>query len=257
MSASSRTTCMVTSSYWSATRAPRYAVLLALPLLLLYEIMAAALAGAEGGLRSGADVVLQVLIMGAVGQEGMVYVTGAVIALCIAWVIRDVRRSGGIRARWFPLMLIESAGLAVVFAVVVSLATGQLVAGLRAALMVVDPGQVTDPGRLTIVTAVMLSLGAGLYEELLFRVLLVTALAAGARGLLGAGVITAGVIASVAGAIIFSAFHYVGPYGDAFTLHSFVFRAVAGLAFSGLYLLRGFGITAWTHALYDIGVLVL
>lgn len=257
MSAGSRTTCMITSSYWNATRAPRYSVLLALPLLLLYEIMAAALAGAEGGLRNGADVILQVLIMGAVGQAGMVYVTGAVIALCIVWAIRDIRRSGGIRGRYFPLMLLEAAGLAVAFAVVVSLATGQLLAGLGAAFMMVDPGQGTDPARFTTATAVMLSLGAGLYEELLFRVLLVTALAAGARWLFGAGIVTAGVIASVAGAVIFSVFHYVGPYGDAFTLHSFVFRAVAGLAFSGLYLLRGFGITAWTHALYDVGVLVL
>ncbi len=27
---------------------------------------------------------------------------------------------------------------------------------------------------------------------------------------------------------------------------------IAGVLFSGLYLLRGFGITAWTHALYDV-----
>ena len=33
-------------------------------------------------------------------------------------------------------------------------------------------------------------------------------------------------------------------------------RAVAGVAFSALYLARGFGITAWTHALYDIAVLL-
>ena len=39
------------------------------------------------------------------------------------------------------------------------------------------------------------------------------------------------------------------------TLESFVFRTLAGLAFSGLYLTRGFGITAWTHALYDVAVL--
>jgi hypothetical protein len=54
------------------------------------------------------------------------------------------------------------------------------------------------------------------------------------------------------GALIFSAFHYIGPFGDRFTLASFTFRAVAGLLFSGLYVLRGFGITAWTHALYDV-----
>ena len=61
-----------------------------------------------------------------------------------------------------------------------------------------------------------------------------------------------GVMATIVGAVIFSAFHYVGPFGDPFQLDSFIFRAVAGLLFSALYLLRGFGIAAWSHALYDV-----
>src|SRR5437660_801216 len=103
----------------------------------------------------------------------------------------------------------------------------------------------------------LLSLGAGIYEELLFRVLLVGAFAAAARALLGWRPITAGVAATLLGAAIFSAFHYIGPYGDRLQLYSFVFRMVAGLFFSALYLARGFGITAWTHALYDVSLLLL
>jgi hypothetical protein len=61
-----------------------------------------------------------------------------------------------------------------------------------------------------------------------------------------------GVFATVLGAFIFSAFHYVGPLGDTLELGSFTFRMVAGLLLSGLFLLRGFGIAAWTHALYDV-----
>jgi membrane protease YdiL (CAAX protease family) len=99
----------------------------------------------------------------------------------------------------------------------------------------------------------MLSLGAGLYEELLFRVLLVSGLALAGRRLLGWSPRAAGAVAVGVSAVAFSAFHYVGPYGDPFTLPSFTFRALAGLAFSALYLTRGFGITAWTHALYDVG----
>jgi hypothetical protein len=98
----------------------------------------------------------------------------------------------------------------------------------------------------------MVSLGAGIYEELLFRVLLVSGLMLLARRGLGWSRRAAGIFAVVAGALIFSAFHYVGTYGDRFALGSFAFRAVAGLLFSGLYVLRGFGITAWTHALYDV-----
>jgi membrane protease YdiL (CAAX protease family) len=105
--------------------------------------------------------------------------------------------------------------------------------------------------RLGLASQVMISLGAGLYEELLFRVGLVGALAWLARRLLGSPV-AAGAAAVVAGALVFSAFHYVGPHGDSLELGSFAFRAVAGVLFSTLYLLRGFGITAWTHALYDL-----
>ena len=63
-------------------------------------------------------------------------------------------------------------------------------------------------------------------------------------------------IATVTGALIFSAFHYVGPFGDQLELRSFVFRAIAGVAFSALYIVRGFGITSWTHALYDVMLLI-
>ena len=248
---------MPAPSYFHDTRAPRYSLLLALPLLLAYEALALALEGPAAGLRNGADVVLQALIVGAVGQRGVLYVTAAVIALCLAWVVRDARKHGGIRVGWFPLMLLESAVLAVIFAIVVGIATSQLLAGLDAALITVDAGEGAQLQAMGPATAVMLSLGAGLYEELLFRVLLVTGLAAGARAVLGLSTVTAGVIAAVASALLFSGFHYVGAYGDVFTVQSFTFRALAGLAFSGLYLTRGFGITAWTHALYDVGVLLL
>jgi membrane protease YdiL (CAAX protease family) len=103
----------------------------------------------------------------------------------------------------------------------------------------------------------MLSLGAGLYEELLFRVVLVGALGALARRALGLRPAAAGALAVAGGALLFSLAHHVGAYGDPFTLQAFTFRLVAGLFFSALFVLRGFGIAAWTHALYDVGVLVV
>jgi membrane protease YdiL (CAAX protease family) len=98
----------------------------------------------------------------------------------------------------------------------------------------------------------MISLGAGIYEELLFRVLLVGALAWLAHRGFGWGSGTSGMFATLLGALIFSAFHYVGSYGDPLDLPSFTFRTLAGVTFSAMYLTRGFGITAWTHALYDV-----
>ena len=130
------------------------------------------------------------------------------------------------------------------FGGVVSLLTGLLLGqGLH---LNVGPIQSFD-----LPTQLMISLGAGIYEELVFRVLLVSALA-GLGRMLGWRPVGAGVFATVVGALIFSAFHYIGPYGDAWQLGSFTFRAIAGVVFSAMYLTRGFGITAWTHALYDV-----
>jgi len=51
---------------------------------------------------------------------------------------------------------------------------------------------------------------------------------------------------------LFSLAHYVGPLGDAFDFYSFVFRTLAGIFFAVVFLVRGFGIAAGTHAVYDM-----
>src|SRR5207247_9229530 len=135
-----------------------------------------------------------------------------------------------------------------------ALVFGVVVGSLTAALLGTAPPSMALGGgfsaqRLTGWTLLMLSLGAGIYEELLFRVVLVGLIAWAGTKLLGWRPLVAGVAATVLGALIFSAFHYIGPYGDRLDVYSFVFRPIAGLFFSDLSLLRGFGITAWSHAL--------
>ncbi|HYT71829.1 MAG TPA: CPBP family glutamic-type intramembrane protease [Gemmatimonadales bacterium] len=238
-------------SYWQASRAPRYSLLFALPLLVFYQLLATLLSTGPRSLRNGADVILQSLFAAAAGTWGAPLFMACLIAVGLWLVVRDMhahgsRLSGGV----FCTMLGESVVLALAFGIVV----GGITSGLMGLLhtLALAPGQDLDGW-----TRLMVSLGAGIYEELLFRVLLVTLLAAAARTLLGWGPVPAGVAASILGAAIFSAFHYVGAYGDRFQLYSFVFRMIAGLFFSALYLVRGFGITAWTHALYDVLLLVI
>jgi hypothetical protein len=246
------------ASYWAATRAPRYSLIFALPLFLLYEGLAAALAGSPGAasVRNAADVALKTPFFLFSGARGSLAFFATVIAVCIFLVARDLTRSRDrLRPRLFALMLGESAVLALLLGIVVGTLTQRLL-GALAALAAQGAGA-TPLESLGLSTRLMLALGAGLYEELLFRVLLVGGLAAGLRALLGNRSLAAGIIAACVGALVFSAFHYVGQYGDPFELGSFTYRAIAGLAFSGLYLTRGFGITAWTHALYDVYVMVL
>ena len=248
-------------SYWNASRAPRYSVVFALPLLVLYELLAAMLSSGGVGIRNGADVLVKRPFQLLAGQYGAIAFGLTVITVCVIFVIRDMRRSGyRLRPSVFAGMLAESAVLALVCGLLVGLATTQLLGALQQ-LALVPPAAVPLAIASPVEgfgwsTRLMVSLGAGLYEELLFRVLLVSGLAIVARRVLGFSPIGAGVLAAVLGALVFSGFHYVGQYGDAFTLQSFVFRALAGLFFSALYLLRGFGIAAWTHALYDVMLLL-
>ena len=242
------------STYWQASRAPRYSLLLALPLLILYQVLAAVAPAGPGGvgMRNGADVALESVFVWLAGAWGP-----RLFLLCLigvgAWLIaKDVRRNHAtIRPALLGGMLLEAICLSVVFGIVVGGLTSLLLGGPPPATAIGF-----TPQHISRATLLMISLGAGIYEELLFRVLLVGLLAWGATKVLGWRPLVAGIMATVLGALIFSAFHYIGPFGDRWDVYSFVFRTIAGLFFSALYLLRGFGITAWTHALYDVLLLL-
>ena len=234
------------SGYLQLARTPRYNLVFALPLLLLYELLAFSLShDAIAGVRNGADVLLKSLFITMGGRWGLVVFGALLVGGGAIRVARDVRANGPPRGIIFLWMGAESIGYAMLFGGVTSMLTA-LVLGQWSPLAV---GQFDQ---FDLATQLMISLGAGLYEELLFRVLLVGGLAMLARKAFGWQPRRAGLFAVAVGALIFSLFHYVGPYGDPFELPSFTFRAIAGVLFSGLYLLRGFGITAWTHALYDV-----
>ncbi len=162
------------------------------------------------------------------------------------------RRRARVALRGAPFlgMALESVVYALCLGAVVGTATRWLLDGIPVRLAA--GGGVAA---LSLPEGVVLSLGAGIYEELLFRVLLVGGLFGVFRAS-GLGRGKAGSFAALLAALLFSAFHYVGPYGDAWEIPSFLFRFLAGLAFSVLFLVRGFGIAAWTHALYDVFLLV-
>ncbi len=239
---------LVARGYWEESRSHRYSLVLALPLLMLYELLEAlAPVRLRGGVvRNGADVILTGVFTALFGPRGPMVFMAVVIGVALVLIWRD-RRRGPFHLHYFVIMLAEAGVLALLFGVVVGVATVQLLGPLRSLAV---GGALGSPlERLT------LSLGAGLYEELLFRVVIVALIANGFR-LIGFSRLTAGAVAVFVGALLFAAFHYVGAFGDPLRLDSFVFRALAGVAFSALYLTRGFGITAWTHALYDVAVLL-
>jgi hypothetical protein len=223
-------------------------------LLIAYQGLATVLPrSTTGGMRNGADVLLQQAFFAVFGRFEPIAFAVAVIGPAIWLVARDLRSGGTLVPTVFVGMLAESCVLAAAFGTIIGTLTANI---LHLHMAIVAGGGGGALAHSTVATRLMLALGAGIYEELLFRVILVSGIAALAERLFGWGRGAAGTVAVVMSATIFSAFHYIGPYGDALRLDSFLFRLLGGVAFSVLYLLRGFGIAAWTHALYDMLVLL-
>src|SRR3954470_17877320 len=153
------------ASYYNASRAHRYSVLFALPLLIGYEALAALLAQpGRAEMRNGADALFRAAFTTVAGPRGNAIFMAAVILLGVGLVIRDKRANREpFRALFFVGMLVESAVLAAIFGVVIGMATAQLLGSLHT-LMIAEGSLATMPWP----TRLMLSLGAGLYEELFF-----------------------------------------------------------------------------------------
>jgi membrane protease YdiL (CAAX protease family) len=105
---------------------------------------------------------------------------------------------------------------------------------------------------------VITGVGAGIYEELVFRLILICVLMVLFQDLIGLGHQNAVVLSVMISAALFSAHHHIiwvdGQLGRSAPFHwtEFGFRTIAGVYFAILFAIRGFGITAGTHAFYDI-----
>jgi hypothetical protein len=221
-------------TYWSLSRTPLTSLVFALPLVLAYE--GGVLILGRGTPRNGADVWLR-QFLDRIGLEPYFLLPVLTIVGLLAW--HHVEHD---RWRFSPSVLIGMAVECVLWAVVL---IG--VARLQERFWPLAAG-VAGEG---VVARLIGFCGAGLYEEVLFRLLLLPALIwLGER--LGAGPALAAVWGLVASSLLFSAAHYVGPLGDEFQVYSFTFRFLAGLFFAVLFTVRGFGIAAGTHAAYDM-----
>lgn len=104
-----------------------------------------------------------------------------------------------------------------------------------------------------------LSIGAGLYEELVFRLVMITGIHLLLADVLRMPKRTSAIVACLVSAVAFALYHDVSLAGlrSGTDIKTFLFLTTAGVYFAGLFLARGFGIVVATHALYDIIVLVV
>ena len=164
------------------------------------------------------------------------------------------------QAPLLPGMLFESVALSLLLLLLAHL-QGSLLAFAGAVPCDVAAGDGALPGRF------VAYVGAGIYEELLFRLMLLPLVVVVLKAV-GFTPRTSLAAAVVATSLLFAAAHYrfefsLGTHafatvlGEPFAWTSFLFRSAAGAFFSLVFLYRGFGIVVGTHAFYDILVSVL
>ena len=103
----------------------------------------------------------------------------------------------------------------------------------------------------------VLSIGAGVYEELVFRLVAFNVLSFLLIDLLRMPKRTALPLMVLLSAVAFSLYHYKPSGNEPFQWESFVFRTLAGIYFGLIFTCRGFGLTAGAHAGYDVAIVLL
>jgi membrane protease YdiL (CAAX protease family) len=244
------------AGYFEHSRTPLVSLAFVLPLIVIYEL-ATVPGAAEGPGNTPQHIIAFTLLeqffslFGATGRHlPAMAVAGILIAWHIArhdpWKVR-LTALGGMAAEG-TLLSIPLIGLGVALA--------HLFRALPLAASAA-PGVVSAvPSR----NLLVLCLGAGIYEEMVFRLIILTVLSLVVKDLLLFPAKASGLTVVLVSAVLFSAYHYLGD--ESFHWHTiagwrtFAFRTLAGIYFGVLFLTRGFGVTAATHAAYDILVLL-
>ena len=236
------------TGYKQDTRHAVSCTLFVLPMLIAYEMGVWSMTdGTPDMLRNGADSWLRWLFthIGLTHSvwPGIVFGLGLLLWCSLTWQSRPKDPANV----WMG-MVIESATFALLLWVM-SLCLGPLLDYMDIPL---QTGGQPEPAMQMMVAY----LGAGIYEEAVFRLLAFTLLIELFK-INGLPESAGTVLAVCVSALLFAAAHHVGPVGEPFDGFVFLFRTLAGVYFALLYRFRGFGIAVGAHAFYDIFIGVI
>jgi hypothetical protein len=198
------------------------------------------------GAVNGVDFVSR-HVWAACGYDRHTYLLAhAIIAVAFLLWVKRSRRAGTLSTEVVVPLVLEAAVYAVTMGALIRLLMGPI----EGALAVADGG-LGSPG-----ARVVASLGAGIHEELVFRL---GGVAGGAWLLIRVGLAprTAIPVAVAVSSVLFAYAHHVGPMGEPFDADVFVFRCLAGLVFAGIFWFRSLAHAVYAHAMYDVWVLVI
>jgi membrane protease YdiL (CAAX protease family) len=202
-------------------------LVLIFPLLLAYEIGVL-----FAGRVNGADVVTRAVYTIAGSRTAYMLLYAAIAGLFLLWIRRENR---------YQTLRLEVAAPVILEAAIYALTLGALITIVLDRLL----GLGVDG------SSVVAALGAGVHEELVFRLGLFAGFVALLSGLERRFAVG---LALVTSSLLFAAAHHLGVHGEPFTLHAFAFRTLAGAAFGAIFWFRSFAHAVYAHVLYDIVV---
>lgn len=229
---------MIFNNYFKQSKSPFYSFIFILPLFLIYEFGISVISSKDLlTIRNGADVLLR-RILATVGISG---IYGMALLLLFGIVIAYFINKGKfkelrIRSNYFLIMIFESIIWSMLLFAILS--KGQLLLAKGTAKLLLQQ--------------IVLSIGSGIFEEFVFRVVLVSGLALIIGLFIKKRYWYKMLISIMIAAVIFSAFHFIGEYADTPITSLFILRFSAGIILGYIYILRGFGIAAYSHSFYNL-----
>jgi hypothetical protein len=229
---------------------PLTSLLLVLPLFLIYQIGVLLMPSTY----NGADLITSQMLRLLHGHADTYLLINLGLAAALVALMLVLRRKNEFDPRLFVPVLLESAIYAVTM--------GSLICFVMVDLLHVDPKMwigaplATGPEQANPLAKLVLSLGAGVHEELVFRLLMVGGGTWLLAQLIGVNRWVAIVTSMLISSVLFSAAHHLIG-GEPFRVGAFVYRILCGLVFATIFQTRGFAVAVYTHALYDIYVLIV
>jgi len=234
-------------SYAHRVHRPLQCLIFISPLLFFYQVMSAIdpWTPEQGSTPLVEAFVLMLKFFGIFGVAGSYFPLLAVVAILVAWHL--ARKD---KLSFEPRLYMGMAAESILWSLpifILGLAFMRYTSPPPAAAIV---PVVANIGELPFKSQLVLSVGAGIYEELLFRLIAITVLNILLVDVFEMKVTTAIPIIIITSALLFSAYHYLGH--EDFEKGVFLFRTGIGVYLAGIYIYRGFGIAVGAHTVYDV-----
>jgi membrane protease YdiL (CAAX protease family) len=219
--------------YLVETRGLALSFLFIAPLVALYEV---GLILVQPRASSWASGLIRRLLVALLGEHGLLGFNVLVLVgvLGAFWWLNHHKR---VHVRYYPWVLVESGVYALFFG------------GVVLWLLQVIPLPLGSGGIRRLADGLVLSIGAGVYEEIVFRLLLLNGVYSLVRSGWGGSPVVSGFVAVLASAVIFSLCHH---FAEPFAWRAFSFRCISGAIFGVVFLSRGLAVATYTHTFYDV-----